>query len=325
MVTLRSFFTSASMSLCVIAFYVMSASTATAANSVISYKTSNGATTVPQGEFYDASGNPLSVTTSTSTKLQFDGTITEIGNYAFHNCKGLTSITLPSSVSSIGYFAFSNCDALTTPVYNSTIFARLPISYSGSYSIPEGISEIASAAFRNCSKLTSATIPSSVKTIGESSFAYCTGLTSIYVGASPATITETTFSKVDKSSCILYVASGSKSTYQATDYWKEFSNIIEYGSEDNDTTDSSITVTTGEIDLENATTAKGSFIGGTIWYITGSTYRCSKIIPVEDCTKAVVTAPSGNASYVAFTNQLMPEDYNIKDATKYLATGYKSG
>ena len=39
--------------------------------------------------------------------------VTRIGNYAFYECSGLTSITIPNSVTSIGYDAFYGCSGLT--------------------------------------------------------------------------------------------------------------------------------------------------------------------------------------------------------------------
>ena len=39
---------------------------------------------------------------------------TTIGEYAFYDCEGLTSITIPNSVTTIGDSAFSNCTGLTT-------------------------------------------------------------------------------------------------------------------------------------------------------------------------------------------------------------------
>ena len=40
--------------------------------------------------------------------------VTRIGNYAFCDCSGLTSIEIPSSVTSIGESAFCFCDGLTS-------------------------------------------------------------------------------------------------------------------------------------------------------------------------------------------------------------------
>lgn len=247
----RSFFSSISKSLCMIAFCMMSWATVNAANSVISYTSCNGTIDAPQGNFYDASGNLVSLANRTTSKLQFDGVITKIGSYAFHNCEGLTSLTLPNSVTEVGYFAFSNCNTLSKPICNRTIFARLPENYRSAYTISAGIKEIASAAFRNCSNLPSITIPQSVTKIGESAFAYCTKLTtitipssvtlidehafqscsalkSIYVGKKPAQVAASAFNDIDKTQCVLYVPMGFKEIYGATITWREFQNIREY-------------------------------------------------------------------------------------------------
>ena len=40
--------------------------------------------------------------------------VTSIGDYAFCNCSGLTSVTIPDSVTSIGDYAFYNCSGLTS-------------------------------------------------------------------------------------------------------------------------------------------------------------------------------------------------------------------
>lgn len=270
MMAQRSSFALDVLSVCMIVFGLLFTSTINAANSVINYTTSNGTVVAPQGYFTDASGNRLSVTSSSTTKLQFDGEIKSIGSYAFHNCSTLTSLSLPNSVTSIGYFAFSNCTKLNTPIYNTTIFGRLPENYNNAYTIPDGIKVIASAAFRNCTKLPSVSIPAGVELIDKSAFAYCSSLTSIiipgsvtkidehafesctnlnsiYVGPIPAQVASSTFNNIDKNKCTLYVPIGSKSAYENTDYWNEFVYIIE----DSEEPDTDISVLDNAIYLEH--------------------------------------------------------------------------
>jgi hypothetical protein len=88
-----------------------------------------------------------------------------IGNYAFYNCTGLTSVTIPASVTSIGEKAFYNCYGLT------------------SVTIPASVTRIGTEAFKYCYGLTSVTIPASVTSIGDGAFYYCYGLTTLTIGS----------------------------------------------------------------------------------------------------------------------------------------------
>ena len=96
--------------------------------------------------------------------------VTSIGDGAFLDCSGLTSVDIPNSVTYIGYGAFSDCSGLT------------------SVTIPNSITSIGNSAFYGCSGLTSVTIPNSVTSIGDGAFAGCSGLTSVTIGNSVTSI-----------------------------------------------------------------------------------------------------------------------------------------
>ena len=59
---------------------------------------------------------PASVTYSGKTY-----SVTSIGDYAFRDCSGLTSVTIPNSVTSIGSWAFYNCSGLTSVTIPNSI------------------------------------------------------------------------------------------------------------------------------------------------------------------------------------------------------------
>ncbi|MCM8871999.1 MAG: leucine-rich repeat domain-containing protein [Paludibacteraceae bacterium] len=132
----------------------------------------NGVTSIGDYAFYNCKG---------LTSVTIPNSVTSIGFRAFEGCTGLTSVTIPNSVTSIGYEAFVGCTGLTAPVYNTHVFAYMPKSYSGAYSIPNSVTSISSYAFYGCTGLTSITIQNSVTSIGFRAFEGCTGLTSVTI------------------------------------------------------------------------------------------------------------------------------------------------
>lgn len=104
-----------------------------------------------------------------------------IGNDAFCDCENLRQINFPDAVKEVGTHAFTRCDKLLEPLYNRTIFAKLPVGYQGNYAISDGITIIASSAFFNCQGLTGLDIPNSVNRIGIGAFYSCQGLTTVNI------------------------------------------------------------------------------------------------------------------------------------------------
>ena len=135
--------------------------------------------------------------------------VKKIGESAFSNCSGLTSVTIPNSVTRIGYNAFSGCNGLKE-VHVEDLAAWCNIYFGSSYYgysyhsdytnplsqahklylnaqlvtdlvIPNNVTSIRDDAFYGCSSLTSVTIPNSVTSIGEDAFSVCIGLKEVHI------------------------------------------------------------------------------------------------------------------------------------------------
>ena len=112
--------------------------------------------------------------------------VTEIGEYAFSSCDGLTNITIPDSVTEISNYAFYNCTRLTSITIPDSVTSIGDGAFYGctglkSITIPDSVTEIGYDAFKKCSGLTSIIIPDSVTKINLSAFEGCSGLTNITV------------------------------------------------------------------------------------------------------------------------------------------------
>ena len=115
--------------------------------------------------------------------------VTSLGERCFEECRGLTSITIPSSVTSLGSSCFSYCSGLTSITIPSSVTSLGEACFSWcsgltSITIPSSVTSLGEACFSWCSGLTSITIPSSVTSLGDHCFSFCSGLTSITIPSS---------------------------------------------------------------------------------------------------------------------------------------------
>ena len=222
------------------------------------------------------------------TSLTIPNSVTSIGAYAFQFCTGLTSLTIPNSVVSIGDYAFNACTGLSSisveqgnSVYDSRNNCNAIIETSSNTLlvgckttvIPNSVTSIGNGVFINSDDLTSIEIPNSVTSIGNQAFTYCHDLMSIKIPSGVTSIGEKAFwgcpsltsvtmlrdNPVGISSNVfpyranatLYVPVGSKTAYEAADYWKEFKEIVEINP-------------TGIQSIENTQSAEGLETGN--WY-----------------------------------------------------------
>ena len=160
--------------------------------------------------FYDSRNNCNAIIQTESNtliggcyKTLIPNSVTSIGEYAFYECSGLTSITISNSVTSIGLRAFAGCSGLTSIVVesgnavydsrnncNAIIQTESNTLIGGCYKtlIPNSVTSIGNYAFEGCSGLTFVTIPNTVTSIGNDAFSGCSGLTSVTIPNSVTSI-----------------------------------------------------------------------------------------------------------------------------------------
>ena len=203
---------------------------------------------------------------STATVSGFDGTcvgtliipdniiignnafaVTEIGQYAFLDCTGLTNVVIPNTVTHILSGAFGRCTNLTSVDIPNSVISIGEYTFIDGYGT--GLTVVQMGAFYGCTSITSVSIPSSVTLIGSSTFWGCSNLTSVTIPSSTDTIGYLAFRDCENlrsvtslatippfqpasdafrgvpDDCILYIPCESRAAYQAAGGWSNFTNI----------------------------------------------------------------------------------------------------
>ena len=191
-----------------------------------------------------------------SGSLVIPNSVISIGEWAFHNCKRFSSLTLseslveinnnafdlcenfrgdlviPESVEYIGFNGFNECG------FDGTLYLppKMTLIESGcfeacygfsSINIPEGVTYIGYCAFEFLHKPTELELPSTVTEIEGGAFRNLFRLTSMTVKASyPPYIWDDTFERVNRNIPI-YIPKGTIEDYRNAEYWSEFFNYIE--------------------------------------------------------------------------------------------------
>ena len=137
---------------------------------------------------YHSNGNCL-IDTGAKTLLRgcknsiipSDGSVNEIGHYAFDHCDSLSEIIIGDGVSTIGWHAFYQCSALETVELPNGLIKIDDAAFSGcaklrNITLPETLKELGLRVFQECASLRELTIPQSVEDIGYSAFSKCSNI-----------------------------------------------------------------------------------------------------------------------------------------------------
>ena len=209
--------------------------------------------------YYDSRENCNAIIeTSTNTLLAgckntvIPNSVSALGNGAFNDCYGLTSIEIPNSVTSIGDMVFSYCMDLTSIVFSNSLTSIGNDAFGGcsnltSIELPNTLTTIGYYAFEHCSSLTSVELPNSLIVIGDGAFEGCGGMTTITIGNSVDSIGWYAFGYCGSLSSItvlaetppvlgynvflgvhpipVYVPCSAMENYQAASDWSSYTNL----------------------------------------------------------------------------------------------------
>ena len=265
-------------------------------------------------------------------------TVTNIGEYAFYGCSGLTSISIPTSVTSIGSYAFRGCTGLTEVIIPNSVTSIERFTFRGcsgltSISIPTSVTSIGNNAFYQCSRLTSVTIPTSVTSIGNSAFNGCSALASVYCEALTPPDGNGYTNQFSNYNIPLYVPASSIEAYRSHELWGKFANIrsseLPYTITVTANSTGMGSVTGGGSYEENATatltaTAKNSYVF--VQWNDGNTENPRNVVVTQDSTFTAIFAEPGNYDHTAAceTGQVLFYKINNDGTTVSVIPEYSS-
>ncbi|MCR5065797.1 MAG: leucine-rich repeat protein, partial [Bacteroidales bacterium] len=178
--------------------------------------------TIAEGAFYNCD-NILSLNTNNVKCL---------GRRAFADCDRLISVTLGNPAQILGSGAFNGCFRLQTidfggvttigdSAFNGCVRLENP-------ELPATLTSIGTRAFNGCCLLAGKlTFPATITTIGNYAYRNIGTITEIeMLGSNPPTIYASTFYSVSNSTPVS-VPCGAVMSYYTTNYWENFSTIVE--------------------------------------------------------------------------------------------------
>ena len=128
------------------------------------------------------------------TSIKMGPQVLQIDSCSFQSCKALKSVAIPYKMRTIGEKAFQNCTKLETIISLSEWYEPFPSRVTSigdgafencynlsSVNFPQ-VKTIGSCAFRSCQSLKQISLPSGVTSIGEAAFMGCTQLDSVFIG-----------------------------------------------------------------------------------------------------------------------------------------------
>ena len=237
---------------------------------------------------------PSDETAGTLERIYIPKAVTTIGDRSFGYCKDVKVMVVDEE--NPVFDSREQCNAIIRTEENTLLYG------CQNTVIPASVKTIEGYAFEGHSKLNAITIPAGMTAIGEQAFHDCTTLLSVKAKmVNPFAINDNTFDAQTYRSATLYVPVGTKAKYQATQGWKNFTNIEEMVSqEDMEPIDEDGDINFGGEDsaIDEETDLDGNMVGNIYYNIAPGDGGYD---PVEGCIK--VTKPTSDEDMEALDEE----------------------
>ena len=157
--------------------------------------------------------------------------LTEVGNYAFANCKSLTSAILPQQLTNLGAGLFMGDSAMDSVTVSNKLTIIPDYTFSGAAALTDGASAVPSSvtsigdyALNGWQAVEIFALPDNLESIGDYAMANWSNLKEIHaekLTAVPQT-GENVWENVDQPNAILFVDFSHADLFRNADQWKEF-------------------------------------------------------------------------------------------------------
>ena len=139
--------------------------------------------------------------------------LSNVGDYAFFNCKDLKTVTFSSVISNFNYLAFAESGIESVNFHDGSVLQGIDgavlskngrtlyyyaLNATSVYSVPETVVTVADYAFSGNKTITSVSFPSSVTSIGVGAFENCLSLENINLNTSVTTVKDKAFYGCEK-------------------------------------------------------------------------------------------------------------------------------